>query len=67
VVSCPWLGIRAVTGTDPLVRARRPVPARLREGVRPGEDRRARQRAGGTGGAGKAAGGGGKGARADSN
>ena len=57
----------SVRYSHPLVRARRPVPARPREGVRPGEGRRARRLAGGEGRRGKAAGGGGKGARADSN
>ena len=44
----------------PPVRARRPAPARPREGVRPGEGRRARRPAGGEAGAGKAAGAAGK-------
>jgi hypothetical protein len=44
----------------PLVGARRPAPARPREGVRPGEGGRARRPAGGEAGAGKAVGGGGK-------
>ena len=40
---------------SPPVRARRPVPARPREGVRPAEEERARRLAGGEGGRGKAA------------
>src|ERR1700722_12742206 len=47
-------------GPCPQPRARRPVPAWPREGVRPGEGRRARRLAGGEAGAGKAGGGGGK-------
>ena len=37
------------------MRARRPMPARPREGMRPGEGRRPRRLAGGESGAGKAA------------
>ena len=46
--------------SPPLVRAPRPVPARPREGVRPGEGRRARRLADGEGRRGKAAGAAGK-------
>ena len=60
-----WPLVRGIVSVQyqvltPLVRARRPSPARPREGVRPGEGRRARRLAGGEGGRGKAAGGGGK-------
>ena len=56
-----WPPVRGLVSVQcqvltPLVRARRPVPARPREGVRPGEGRRARRLAGGEGRRGKGGG-----------